>query len=146
MRNNKLKPLDGIKFSLFRSMQQRKNLLHSDGVRDVPYYNCRSRVNIGFLLVFVSTTIQANDSSATTTVLSESPDKQVRWISQRSISVVGKVLDEKGIPITGVTVRIKSSSMVTSTDQSGSYAFKDVPENAVLVFVFVAAEWPVSVS
>ncbi|MDR3007559.1 MAG: TonB-dependent receptor [Sphingobacterium sp.] len=137
MRNNKLKPFDGIKFSLFRSKQQRKDLLHSDGVRDVPYYNWRSRANIGFLLVFISTTIQANDSDATTTVLLDSSGKQVQWIPQRSIAVIGKVLDERGVPITGVTVRMKSSSMVVSTDQSGSYAFKDIPENAVLVFVYV---------
>lgn len=54
--------------------------------------------------------------------------------SQQQIQVSGKVTDEKGVPIPGVTVLIKGTTKGTATDFDGSYTIiVPNPEN-VLVF------------
>ncbi|MDE7074129.1 MAG: carboxypeptidase-like regulatory domain-containing protein, partial [Odoribacter sp.] len=54
----------------------------------------------------------------------------------------GKVSDEKGHPLPGVTVVIKGTSMGTATDTDGSYSVT-LPgnvENIVLIYSFVGME------
>lgn len=61
-------------------------------------------------------------------------------------SVTGKVTDEKGQPLTGVSVSIKGTTSGTSTDVNGKYAITIADDNAVLVFRylgFVTQEIPV---
>ena len=51
--------------------------------------------------------------------------------------VTGKVTDATdGLPLPGVTIMVKGSSIGTATDIEGNYSLK-VPQNAVLVFSFV---------
>lgn len=51
--------------------------------------------------------------------------------------VKGKVIDEKGLPIPGVGVNVKGSTLATSTDMNGNYAL-DIPDGgATLVFSFI---------
>jgi len=52
-------------------------------------------------------------------------------------SVSGKVTDEIGQPLPGVTVVIKGTTQGTITDVDGSYIITNVPEDATLVFSFV---------
>jgi TonB-linked SusC/RagA family outer membrane protein len=53
-----------------------------------------------------------------------------------SIHLHGKILDEKGNPMEGVSVRIKGSDHGATTDKSGEYAL-EVPEGATLVFSYI---------
>jgi TonB-linked SusC/RagA family outer membrane protein len=52
------------------------------------------------------------------------------------IKVTGTVTDIKGVPISGVSVRIKGRNTGISTDLSGKYLI-NAPENGTLVFSFV---------
>jgi TonB-dependent starch-binding outer membrane protein SusC len=50
-----------------------------------------------------------------------------------TITVTGRVTDEKGEPVPGVSVRIKDGSVGTATDVNGKFTLK-APSNASLVF------------
>lgn len=52
------------------------------------------------------------------------------------IAVTGKVVDEKGEELIGVSVKIKGTNRGVSTDVTGSFKLT-APENAVLVFTYV---------
>ncbi len=51
--------------------------------------------------------------------------------------VSGTVTDGSGIPLPGVTVLLKGTTMATVTDINGKYSFKAIPQNGILVFSFV---------
>jgi len=55
------------------------------------------------------------------------------------IKIGGKVLDENGMPLPGVSVKIKGGSTGTSTNSNGVFSL-NAPENAVLVVSFVGYE------
>jgi TonB-linked SusC/RagA family outer membrane protein len=62
------------------------------------------------------------------------------------IQVSGKVTDEKGLPLPGVTVRLKGTDVSTSTDNNGIYNIKLPDGDGLLVFTFMgftAQEVPV---
>lgn len=61
-----------------------------------------------------------------------------RSTEKKERKVVGKVVDEKKLPLPGVTVRLKGTNVGTATDREGKYAFTfpDM-ENPILVFSFV---------
>lgn len=49
----------------------------------------------------------------------------------------GKVTDNNGVPLPGVTVLVKGTTQGTITDTNGEYVLPNVVRNAVLVFSFV---------
>jgi TonB-linked SusC/RagA family outer membrane protein len=53
------------------------------------------------------------------------------------IVVTGKVTDDTGTPLTGVTISLKGSNKGTSTDGKGNYSISVPDNNAVLVFTFI---------
>lgn len=53
------------------------------------------------------------------------------------ITVTGKVTDEKGNPLTGVSIQIKGARGGTQTGPDGAFSIAGVKENAVLVFSYV---------
>lgn len=53
------------------------------------------------------------------------------------IDIRGTVLDEKGQPLPGATVRVKNSSKVVTTNTNGEFQLKDIDENAVLQISFL---------
>jgi TonB-linked SusC/RagA family outer membrane protein len=57
--------------------------------------------------------------------------------SQQSETFSGKVTDESGLPLPGVTVVIKGTSNGTVTNPDGVYTLSNIPENTTLVFSFV---------
>lgn len=48
------------------------------------------------------------------------------------LDIKGKVVDEKGLPIPGATIKVKGANMVTSTDGNGLFVLKNVTEGSVL--------------
>jgi TonB-linked SusC/RagA family outer membrane protein len=56
------------------------------------------------------------------------------------IDVKGKVADEKGDPVSGVTVTIKGTTRATVTDEKGEFILKGLDANATLVFTSINME------
>ncbi|MCW3118747.1 MAG: TonB-dependent receptor plug [Chitinophagaceae bacterium] len=56
------------------------------------------------------------------------------------VTVTGKVLDEQGQPLPGVTIRIKGTSNGTVTDAKGAYIIVVPDNNTVLAFSFIGYE------
>ena len=65
---------------------------------------------------------------------------QISMTQTNNISVKGKVVDEKGESLPGVTVAVKGTTSGTITDVDGNYMLGNLPEDAVLVFSFVGME------
>ncbi|MBK6283311.1 MAG: TonB-dependent receptor [Draconibacterium sp.] len=69
-----------------------------------------------------------------------SPDKSITTIeklSSQQMSVSGKVTDENGQPLPGVTVLIKGTTNGSVTNINGAFTFSNIPENTTLVFSFI---------
>jgi TonB-linked SusC/RagA family outer membrane protein len=76
-----------------------------------------------------------------------STDSIIRLIAQSAalstqllaITVTGKVTDEEGQPLPGVSVLLKGTTTGTATDNTGSYTINvpDGQENGILVFSFI---------
>ncbi len=56
---------------------------------------------------------------------------------QQQKTVTGKVVDEDGLPLPGVTVVVKGTTTGTITDTDGDYTIPDVTSNSTLLFSFV---------
>ncbi len=54
-----------------------------------------------------------------------------------NIDVKGKIIDEKGESLPGVSVKVKGENQATSTDINGNFILKNVKENAVIQFSFI---------
>jgi TonB-linked SusC/RagA family outer membrane protein len=57
-----------------------------------------------------------------------------------AIEVTGRVTDTDGNPLEGATVKVKGTTIITSTNASGSFVLKNVDENSVLEISFVGYE------
>lgn len=57
--------------------------------------------------------------------------------SQQQKPVSGKVTDSSGLPLPGVSVVIKGTTIGAVTDKDGNYNLVDVPEDAILQFSFI---------
>lgn len=55
----------------------------------------------------------------------------------QQVAVTGKVTDQQGAPIVGVTVVVKGTTIGILTDQSGKYTLTNITQDATLVFSFV---------
>lgn len=61
-------------------------------------------------------------------------------VEQPPIDVRGRVVNENGDPVEGVSVSVKGTSIATSTNSLGEFYLKGVEENATLVFTSVNTE------
>lgn len=64
-------------------------------------------------------------------------EKTLSELQQPQNMVGGKVTDERGNPLPGVTVAVKGKTQGTVTDVNGNYSLSNVQPDAVLVFSFV---------
>ena len=55
----------------------------------------------------------------------------------QAIDVSGRVVDEKGEPLSGVTIKVKDGSHITTTEKDGLFLLKNIDEKAVLVISFI---------
>ncbi|MCG6187598.1 SusC/RagA family TonB-linked outer membrane protein [Maribellus maritimus] len=61
-------------------------------------------------------------------------------IQQQNKTVTGKIVDESGLPLPGVTVAVKGTSGGTITNADGDYTLNNISDDAVLVFSFVGLQ------
>jgi len=73
-----------------------------------------------------------------TILITRKPEKSVSEIKR--IDVSGKVTDEKGEPLPGVSIRVKNGTSVTISDVDGNYRIPVSDNAAVLVFSFIGFE------
>lgn len=57
--------------------------------------------------------------------------------SIKDVIITGRVVDETGDPLPGVTVKIKGNTQTTSTDANGRYSINAPSGNEILVFSFI---------
>lgn len=61
-------------------------------------------------------------------------------LKKQPLRIKGKVLDETGQPLPGVSVKLKGASAGTMTSQTGEYSIVIPDENAVLVYSYIGYE------
>ncbi|ULT24769.1 carboxypeptidase-like regulatory domain-containing protein [Sphingobacterium sp. E70] len=59
---------------------------------------------------------------------------------QQELSVTGIVRDESGMPISGVTVSVNGTNLVTKTDNEGRYKLDKIPPNSTVNFRMVGKQ------
>lgn len=52
-------------------------------------------------------------------------------------SISGKITNEKGEPLEGVTIKVKGKNITTLTQADGTFSFKNIPDQSTLVFTFI---------
>lgn len=55
-------------------------------------------------------------------------------------AISGRVTDDKGIPLPGVTILVKGTTTGTTTDEKGEFKFAHVDDHATLVFTYIGFE------
>jgi len=70
-------------------------------------------------------------------VLSGNQSIKTNSLSVQQKSIIGTITDEGGLPLPGVTVVIKGTTVGTVTNMDGNYNISNIPDNATLVFSFV---------
>lgn len=69
-------------------------------------------------------------------VKNSTPPEMVSSAQQQS-QVSGKVTDQTGLPLPGVTVAVKGTAQGTITDADGAFLLRNLNQNATLIFSFV---------
>ncbi|WP_316817627.1 TonB-dependent receptor [Pedobacter nyackensis] len=54
-------------------------------------------------------------------------------VSTANINVQGRVIDDAGLAIPGVSVKVKGTARATTTDEDGRFSLRDISENAILL-------------
>ena len=67
-------------------------------------------------------------------------------IVQQAVPLTGKVTDDTGSPLPGVTVIIKGTRTGTMTDEKGEFKLPDVKDEATIVFSYIGYESQVQLS
>ncbi|RYE13177.1 MAG: SusC/RagA family TonB-linked outer membrane protein, partial [Sphingobacteriaceae bacterium] len=61
-------------------------------------------------------------------------------VSAQAVLVQGKVTDDLGKPLYGVSVTVKSNSKGTQTDTQGNYSINSLDPNTTIIFSYVGFE------
>jgi TonB-dependent starch-binding outer membrane protein SusC len=72
--------------------------------------------------------------------VSSEPNQNSQIIDLKQIDVTGRVVNENGEPVSGVTVTIKGTKAITTTNRNGEFSLHSVDPDAVLVFTHVSLE------
>jgi len=87
---------------------------------------------------FVFTTLSWQSAIAKSPAI---PGASLKYIPSQAISVKGTVVDKStGLPLAGVTVKVKGTQIGTVTDANGSFHLGNVQSNAVLVASYLGYE------
>ncbi|MGI4750087.1 MAG: SusC/RagA family TonB-linked outer membrane protein [Janthinobacterium lividum] len=127
-------------------MKISKHLLGVPVKRSIP------KLSLTAKLAFASVLLLNLEASAGTTVknnvLHSAVFKSAHFLGNRfeDITITGKILDEKGQPLIGVSVKVKGRNTGVSTDASGSFTII-APDNGTLILSYIGyatQEIPVS--
>lgn len=72
-----------------------------------------------------------------TIVIKEKAKESVKEELPPPIEIKGRVMNEKGEPMSGVTVLVKGTGIGTKTDDQGRFTFPDVAKDAIIEFSYV---------
>ncbi len=64
----------------------------------------------------------------------------IRIVFQDRIEVRGKILDEKGNPLPGATVKVKGTGITTVTNEQGDFMLNGIDKNAILIINYIGYE------
>jgi hypothetical protein len=92
---------------------------------------CLKGQALSYRIVGKSVAIKAESAIAAITGVNNAPP---------FIDVRGKVVNEKGDPVEGVTVTVKGGSKKAMTDKNGEFSLATVEQDATLVFTHVSME------
>lgn len=130
--------------SLYKSFEKIKKeskvtLFYSDDELDVDKlvrvkFNNKSAIEMVSALVGSDYDVKLMDDSVILIVPAKK-SKEVKTVVDL-ITVTGKVVDEAGVPLPGVNIKVEGDSKIAQTDINGKYTI-DVPKDAKLQFSFV---------
>src|SRR5690606_24376993 len=104
---------------------------------DINLLTTKSKLAKVFLFFFLWPLVLIPLAEAHTVVPDMGPENYGETLSQsREATITGKVTDENGEPLPGVTVSVEGSLTGTVTDLEGNYSLT-VPEGSVLTFSFI---------
>jgi len=104
---------------------------------DINLLTTKSKLAKVFLFFFIWPLVLIPLAEAHTVVPDMGPENYGETLSQsREATITGKVTDENGEPLPGVTVSVEGSLTGTVTDLEGNYSLT-VPEGSVLTFSFI---------
>src|SRR5690606_27682734 len=75
-----------------------------------------------------------------TQVLAKGEMRVEHAVIAQQVTVSGRVVDQHGTPLEGISVGIQGSSTVTVTNEDGAFSIPVPSENAVLVFSYLGFE------
>ncbi|MDR6785272.1 TonB-linked SusC/RagA family outer membrane protein [Pedobacter africanus] len=88
--------------------------------------------------IFANQPISFSIENKTVIIHSKSPSYLDQLIARfQTIDVKGKILDEKGQPLPGATIKVKGQNKNIKTNAQGEFTLQGVPENAVLEISFI---------
>ena len=64
------------------------------------------------------------------------PNNNIFFV-QQAINVKGTVVDNKGVPLTGVTIKVKGGTLATSTNDRGEFSINLEKQSSILVFSII---------
>lgn len=70
-------------------------------------------------------------------IMKKAVEEEIQQQEETAIMVIGKVLDETNVPLPGVSIQVKGTSIGTITDVDGNYSIKVPGKSAVLLFSFI---------
>lgn len=112
---------------------------HLSGVtvkRSMPKLSLPAKLAFASVLLLnlkASAGINANKNSLSSAVFKSAHLSNVKFVD---ITITGRILDEKGQPLIGVSVKVKGSSAGVSTDVNGGFTI-EAPENGTLVLSYI---------
>ncbi|HYQ59151.1 MAG TPA: TonB-dependent receptor [Draconibacterium sp.] len=91
---------------------------------------------IGVVLIILAATFSQTLASNSKIETKDSPE-QSSGVTAQQRTITGKVTDNAGVPLPGVTVVVQGTTNGIITDEDGVYTLTQVPQDAVLLFSFV---------
>lgn len=92
-------------------------------------------LSVKMVLFFFCSTVLS--SPAVTNNNMENLGDMFNKIIQQNNGVRGRIVDEKGSPIPGVSVVVKGTTIGVTTDVDGNYYLEHIPDKAILQFSFI---------
>lgn len=80
--------------------------------------------------------VQAKSNAPNNTLINTPTTKLITSLNTQELQITGKVVDEKGLPLPGVSVLIKGSTQGTSTDGTGKFSLRVPSTSSTLVFSY----------